>query len=210
MEKYTFNKEKHIHELDGKPLIGVTTALSVIAKPALIQWAANMAEDYLQENWGKNGQDNWLELCKEARTAHRKKKEKAGEQGTDVHAVIEEHIREAIEKNKGGISELAFSDTPQIKHFLDWARENKVKFIESEKHIYSEKLWIGGILDMVFEMDGKRWIGDVKTGSAIYNEHFFQMAAYEMCLEEMGEKEIDSYLVINLKKDGTMDLKMAE
>jgi len=40
----------------------------------------------------------------------------------------------------------------------------------------------------------------------------FQMGAYDLCLQEMGiirDKKLDGYLVINLKKDGTMDTQMA-
>lgn len=214
-EGYSFDKEGHVHRLDGKPLIGVTTALSVIAKPALIQWAANMAVDYLQENWDKNGQENWEALCKEARCAHRKKKEKAGEQGTDVHALVEAYVKGLIEKCDGYARQADYlpatdKGIKQFQNFIQWARENNVRFIESEKHVHNKELWIGGILDLVFEMDGKRYIGDVKTSSGIYNEHFFQMGAYELCLEEMGYEKVDGYLVINLKKDGKMDLKVAE
>ena len=56
-EEYRFDEEGHKHELlkDGewKPLIGVTTALSVISKPALIQWSANMAVAYVQDAFAK-------------------------------------------------------------------------------------------------------------------------------------------------------------
>jgi hypothetical protein len=58
-------------------------------------------------------------------------------------------------------------------------------------------------------MDGKKYVADIKTGSGIYNEAFFQMGAYHLMLEEMGYNDIQGYLVINLKKDGKMDLKMA-
>ena len=97
-----------------------------------------------------------------------------------------------------------------FNNFVNWAEENSVKFLESEKHLWSEKMWTGGIVDLVIEMNGKKYIADIKTSSGIYNEAFFQMAAYDLMLKEMGEgKDIEGYIVINLKKDGTMDLKMA-
>lgn len=209
---YKFNKKEHLHELDGKPLMGVTSVLQIIAKPQLIQWAANMACDYINNYWKKGLpilDEDWDLLIKEARTAHRKKKEAAGEAGTDVHAQVEILIKEAIGANGGKLKEGTFSTNPSVQNFITWAIGNNVKFLESEKNIYSKELWIGGIVDMVFEMGGQKYIGDIKTSSAIYNEAFFQMAAYELCLQEMGEKEIAGYIVINLKKDGTMDSKMA-
>lgn len=215
--KYRFEEARHIHQFnkDGewKPLIGVTTALSVINKPALIQWSANMAVDYIEANFPKVEEVmagfKFSDLFKEARTAHRRKKEEAGQKGTDVHAEVESLLKRIMEASGGIIEAGEKSDIPQVQKFIDWAVENKVKFLESEKHVFSEKLWIGGILDMVIELNGKKLIADIKTSSGIYNEAFFQMGAYDLCLEEMGY-EIDGYLVINLKKTGEFDLKIAE
>lgn len=209
---YQFDEKNHIHTLDDKPLMGVTTVLSVISKPALIQWSANMAVDYIIANstLNKFGDDILdyevkEETLKEARTAHRKKKEKAGDWGTAVHLAVEEWIKENKEP-----TELDEKGLEVFAKFKEWATENKVEFLESEKHIWSKELWIGGIVDLVFKMDGKKYIGDIKTSSGIYNEAFFQMGAYHLCLEEMNEAEdVEGYIVINLKKDGKMDLKMA-
>ena len=212
--QFEFNKEEHYYTLDGKRMYGTTTVLGVIAKPALIPWAANMAVGYIETEVAKIASDNdgleylkvlaqeWANILKEAKSAHRKKKESAGEKGTDVHGMIEIAIKEAIEKNKGFISELLFSDTPQVKHFYDWARNNKIKFLASEKQLYSESMWVAGTTDMVFEKEGKKFIGDIKTSSAIYPEHFYQMAAYRMMLEEMGEKDFEASAIIRLGKDG--------
>ena len=209
---YTFDKEKHIHTLDGKPLIGVTTVLGVIAKPFLIQWSANMTEQHIRENisYVIPGEDGgyWAikpSVVEEAKTAHRKKKEKAGDWGTEVHKAIEQSI-----KKEKITAELDEKGKEVFDKFLNWAVENKVEFLESEKHVYSKKLWIGGILDLVIKIDGKKYIGDIKTSSGIYNEAFFQMGAYNLCLEEMKEhKDVEGYIVINLKKDGTIDFKVA-
>ena len=204
---YKFNDTKHIHTLDDKPLHGVTTVLSVISKPALIQWAANMAVDYVQNNFEStiyNQPEKWDAFLKEARYAHRKKKDKAGDWGTLVHKAVEEWIKNKVEPKLEESQQKAFDN------FKLWAKENKIEFLESEKHVYSKELWIGGITDLIIKMDGKKYVADIKTSSGIYNEMFFQMAAYDLCLKEMGGYEdIEGYLVINLKKDGTIDLKMA-
>jgi len=213
---YKFNAEEHIHELDGKPLMGVTTVLGVISKPMLIQWSANMAVDFIREHGtveerldDYEGKINWLTIredyLKEARTAHRKKKEKAGDWGTEVHKAIEDWIKGKV----CGIR-LDGKGIEVFEKFQEWAEENKVEFLESEKHVWSKEHWIGGIVDLVIKLNGKKYIGDIKTSSGIYNEAFFQMGAYNLCLEEMGEhKDVEGYIVINLKKDGTMDFKIA-
>lgn len=210
VEKYTFDEVNHIHKLGEKPLMGVTTVLSVISKPALIQWSANMAVGYIEDKilsveagtlLNPECLPQWL---KEAKTAHKIKKETAGDWGTCVHLAIEEWIKEKK------LPELDFEGLKGFLKFMFWAEKEGVKFLESEKHVYSKELWIGGIVDLVIEIKGKKYIADIKTSSGIYNEAFFQMGAYNLCLEEMGEhKDVAGYIVINLKKDGTMDLKMA-
>lgn len=199
---YKFNEKEHIHTWDDKPLHGVTTVLSVISKPALIQWAAGMACDYVKDNL--TSIDQLEDVLKEARFAHRKKKEKAGDWGTAVHKAIESWIKENKEPVLEGTQKTAF------EHFKKWATDNKVKFLESEKHLYSKELWLGGICDLVIEMDGKKYVADIKTSSGIYNEMFFQMAAYDLMLKEMGGYEdIEGYIVINLKKTGEIETMLA-
>lgn len=194
-KEYRFDETKHLHELlvdnKWKALTGCTTILSILAKPALISWSANMAVEYICEHISElisGTREEQDKILAEAKSAHRKKKEKAGDWGTERHAEIENYIKSGIKK-----------DT--IKPFIEWAENNKVKFLESEKHIYSKTHFLGGIVDIVCEIDGEKWIVDIKTGSGIYPEHFAQMAGYEIMLNEMGYPKIKGHIVLNLKKD---------
>lgn len=114
------------------------------------------------------------------------------------------------EKEKWGYpdeSQLDEQGMKMFEHFRKWTIDNKVKIIESEKHLYSESMFLGGILDMVVEIDGQNWIADIKTGG-VYPEAFYQMAAYQMMWEEMGLKEkITGHIILGLKKDGTFEEK---
>lgn len=209
---FQFDKENHFYTLNGKRLYGITTVLGVIAKPALIQWAANEACDYIKEHLLNNGNavddrgritclpENLKSILEQARTAHRKKKTDAGTKGTDVHLLVESYVKECIEA--GGEAKLVITENQSLLNFVNWAMMNKVKFIHSEKQLYSETMWIGGTADLVLEIDGKKYVGDVKTSSAIYPEHFYQMAAYRMMLEEMGETGFSGSVVIRIGKDG--------
>lgn len=208
MKDFKFNKEGHYYELDGKRLYGVTTVLGVIAKPALIPWAVKMAIDYIKDNCPSN-EDYYsvtdLDLDN-AKSAHRKKKEDAGSKGTDAHEIIEDLIKEAIAIN-GGYLLPNLNKNEQVTNFTRWASSKNIKFLASEKQLYSESAWVAGTTDMVFEMDGKKYVGDVKTSSAIYPEYFYQMAAYRMMLEEMGEEGFDGSVVIRIGKDGKFNEK---
>ena len=219
-KEYKFDEKRHLHELlvDGewKALTGCTTVLSVLNKPALIQWSANMAIEYILGvahlmSKGETEDTNSYQVLgsqlKEAKTAHRKKKEKAGDWGTDIHSQIEKLIIEAIEHEDGFIPNPEVSDNASINHFTKWAVDNKVRFLESEKCMYSRKLFIGGICDILCEIDGKLWMADIKTGSGICYEAFWQMAGYTLMMEEMGYPNIVGTIVLNLKKDGTFEEK---
>lgn len=203
-KRYSFDKEKHIHTLDGKPLTGVTTVLGVIAKPALIQWSANMAVDHILANVVVAGSDTTIiktESIEEARSAHRIKKEKAGGWGTEVHSWIEQWIMSSI-LGKELPDPLYERQGQACRHFINWATDNKVKFLESEKNVYSEKMFLGGICDIVCEIDGEIWLVDIKTGG-VYAEAFWQMSAYQLCLEEMALYQgIKGHIVLGLLKTG--------
>jgi len=215
-KEYRFNKEKHLHELlvdnKWKSLTGCTTILGILSKPMLIQWSANMAVEYIKgELYDKSlmPPKNMLDgIFERAKTAHRRKKEEAGQKGTDIHSEIEKLVAGVIGAWGGIIDKDTKSEYPQVQYFIDWAVKNKVKFLETEKGLYSKSLFLGGIVDLVFEIDGEIYIGDIKTGSGIYPEHFAQCAGYELMLKEMGYgKEIKGHIILNLKKDGTFQEK---
>ncbi len=212
MEKnFKFDEKAHLYFLDDKPLTGITTILQVIGgnkTGALIQWAANEAVKYIQDKilTGEPILDNLSEWLIEAKTAHRRKKEEAGQKGTDVHAEIEILIKEALLTPTGLVGAYR-GDNEQVKHFIKWATDNKVKFLESEKRLYSKKYWIAGTCDFICKIDGKVWLGDIKTGNAIYPEHFAQCAGYQLMIEENKLYEIAGHIIVNLRKDGTFEEK---
>lgn len=202
---YSFVEKGHCHYINGKRATGITTVLQIIAKPALIGWSANMAIDYAKEKGQKKDEDFYLisnQDLEDARKAHTIKKEAAGDIGKSVHLAAEEFLKNKTEPT------LDAKGMEMFENFRKWLTDNKVRVIESEKHLYSESMFLGGILDLVVEIDGQFWIADIKTGSGIYPEHFYQMAAYQILWEDMKLPEkITGHIVLNLKKDGTFEEK---
>jgi hypothetical protein len=215
---FKFNEKAHRYTLDGKPLTGVTTVLSIISKPALIQWAANMAVGYIEERF-KNiifpsketdgiehvdcSYKELFELLKEAKTAHRRKKEEAADTGTLAHKWIEDWIN-----GKNPPSD------PLIDHmtcnFVKWAEENEVEFIEAEKKVYSRVHWYAGTLDFLCKINGRTYLGDLKTSSGIYDDYFFQTSAYQLALQELEpDLKIDGHVIINCTKEGKFNKKFS-
>lgn len=214
MSEFTFDEKKHKYYLDGKPMTGVTTVLGVINKPALVQWAANQAIDYVLENLSPtpglpkcwNVQDA---ILKEARTAHTRKRDSAADAGTDVHAECERYIKRCIAKSNGASVSLVI-DNPQVQAFATWAVDNDLVFLASEKRVYSVTHFTAGTLDFACEIDGVKYVGDIKTTSGIYDRTpFAQTAAYQMMWAEIEGKKpeeiADRRIIVNLKKDKPFD-----
>lgn len=217
-KQFTFDPKEHLYKLDGKPMTGVTTVLGVIAKNALIQWAANEAVKFVRENqvsFSGDGFEGLIatsdELLEQARSAHRKKKEDAATKGTDVHAEIENLIKISIESLNGRlIVPIIPHSNGQIQKFVDWATQSNVRFLSCEEPIFSESMWLAGTPDFTCEIEGKKYVGDIKTYAKIWDRvPFLQMAAYRAMLEEMGHEDFAGSVVIRLGKDGTFEEKFS-
>ncbi len=205
LDEFVFDEKNHVYTLRGKPMYGVTHVLGVIGGSktgALMQWAVNEAIKTIEGQirpgltYSKESIDS---LMKEAKFAHKKKKESAGDVGTAVHKAIEEWIKD---KTYPMLDEQGMK---MFMHFVDWATKNNVKFLESEKRMYTEKLWVAGTVDAIAEIDGKQYIVDIKTYSGIYDRTpFLQTAAYMIMAEERGYDCVGS-IIVRLGKDGTFD-----
>ena len=216
-KEFKFDPIEHVYTLDGKRMYGTTTVLKVINKPALVPWSAKCVVDYIKENASflytttdKIGDTKlWVvdeELLDEAKRSHQKKKEDAGVAGTDVHAEIETLINGAI--GNGGYITTQVSETKQVQKFIEWSKERNVKFLASEQRLYSETLWCAGTADFICEIDGKLYVGDIKTSSAIYPEYFIQASAYAKFAEEMGiYNGFHGVVIVNVPKKGGLNVK---
>jgi len=155
------------------------------------------------EEIAKMSPEEFLDLLDVIRVAHAQNRNEAAKYGKRVHAEVERLILEAIAGNGGYIIEQD-NDEKSVQHFINWSLENRVKFLGTEVHVYSEKLFLGGILDIICEIDGQLWLSDIKTsGSGIYPENFAQMGGYDLMVTEMKlYGKITGYIVLNLRKDG--------
>lgn len=212
MNEFVFDEASHKYYLDGKMMTGVTTVLGVIAKPALIQWSANMACDYIEERAMEffNNPTKFKEVVEEARKAHAKKRDHAASLGTDVHALCETYIKRMMEEHEGMACLVDDVLPTQAQAFVTWAVDNKIKFTASEKMVYSVPHFTAGTMDFACEMDGVKYVGDIKTTSGIYGrEPFAQTAAYQMMWAEREgvppEQIAERRIIVNLKKTGTFN-----
>ncbi|OFW47191.1 MAG: hypothetical protein A2163_04070 [Actinobacteria bacterium RBG_13_35_12] len=177
--KIDFN-EPHITYKDSneQKVVGVTTAIEILAKPALIPWAY------------KRGRDG-LELYES--------RDKAANVGTIVHARIMAYFL-GYEIDNSNISPEVWKITDNsLLSFYEWARPRKVKSILVETPLVSDKYKYGGTPDVYGEMDDKLTLLDFKTGSGIYPDFFVQVAAYSKLLIENGYPH-EKIIILNIPK----------
>lgn len=238
MNKYKFLKKEHVHTFVGAPLCGTTSVVGVISKN-LTWWAAEVAavtclesgekiptirEEYQQACIGdkKRGIDALQKkypIFKKARFAHYEEKNNKAEKGTDMHAELEKWVNLMISNQGGKPIEMKGYEHPAVEKFAKWAIENVERFIVSEGYTYSEKYWLGGIIDcMAILKDGRTAIIDFKSSREAFISQFIQVALYDIQVSESGlfDEEgnrlrdaikVDTYFIFPF---GAVDVKPAE
>lgn len=189
-----FYPNSHRYIVNGKPTSGsVTGILGMYDKSgALVPWAVELAVNYLREKKGNISENDFLD----AEEQHTIKKAEAANIGTMVHDWIEKYV-------KGEEFEIPDTKEAQIgvNAFLDWEKENKVKFISSERAIYSRKHDFIGKMDIEAKVNGKLCLIDIKTSNGIYNTYNMQTAAYVMADQEESGKKYHGRWIIRLAKE---------
>lgn len=218
MYKYLDEDKQHLHTFNDRPLIGTSSVSNVLSKP-LTYWASGLACEKFgwinkkdengkyrtkEERLAKSNEtrqwiagyseEGYLRLLDEAYSAHAQKLDSSAKDGTDLHAEVERFVKDHMAGSSGQYD-------PKINPFIGWAMKNVKKFLWSEIHCYSERLWVGGISDIGFEdNDGKCAILDVKSSKDAYLSQFWQCAGYDIQITENGGFDKDGNKIFTLEK----------
>lgn len=188
---------------DWVEMSGVTSLLEYWGeKRKLTQWAVDKAVEYINEK-----RSHSKDILDGARFAHLNALKDAGDKGTDVHAEIEVYITDAIRNNSG--VPLSLKDphpVEQANEFTQWATGNGVIFHASEMPVYSRNMWTAGTMDFLCEIDGKKFIGDVKTSNYVNYKHFVQCGAYALMLEELTDEKVEGLVIVQVPRTGGMNV----
>jgi len=180
--KLKFDDEKHRFWDDkGNPLISVTSATGVIDKSAVLMgWVAKMMGFYLLAEKEKGNDKITEELVDKAKKEYRRIKEEAADIGTEIHNWVSQWI---LGKNP----EIPDNESVAngITAFLKFQKEYKVKWLLSERVVYSKKHGYAGILDGV-SLNNLSWLSldDFKSSKGIYDEMRFQVSGYFIAMVE--------------------------
>ena len=126
---------------------------------------------------------------------------KASEEGTQVHEMIEAFL-DGKEMNFLSQDENPKYDPlvwQMFLKFVEWYEEYKPVILETEVHIFSDKLKVAGTCDLVCEIDGEIWVIDFKTSNNIQTTYELQTAVYTQCYEECFGQKADRQGILWLK-----------
>ncbi len=126
---------------------------------------------------------------------------KAGEEGTQVHSLIEDYLegRPTYFLNKDKTPKYPTEVWLMFLHFVEFWETYKPTLLETEVHLFSDELEIAGTCDLVCEIDDKIWIIDYKTSNHIHLTYDIQTAFYKKSYEECFGKQVEKCGVLWLK-----------
>ena len=136
---------------------------------------------------------------------------KAGEDGTQVHEMIEDYLNgKELNFLENGIPLYDPFIWQMFLRFVDWWETHKPILLETEVHLFSDKIRVAGTCDLVCEIDGEVWIIDFKTSNNLQTTYELQTAIYTECYKECFNKMADRQGILWLKssKRGPKEGKM--
>lgn len=210
-------KNSHIYtiEIDGEKveLDSVTKVLGIIAKPALVGWAKRTTAEAVGAAFKDkfNGQESvtidrqWIDaLLKEAVKRPDALRDKAADDGTQIHAIIDGII-------KGTVSTaIPEQYVPVVEAFKRWWEPMDMQFILGDTPVASKKYGYGGKLDGVCRKRLSLILLDWKTGKGIYPEAAMQGAAYAQGFEETYGEQIERIFIVRFGKTAPIEFEKLE
>lgn len=180
-------KTGHSYWYEGKRLVGVTTVLDLLAKPALIGWAAKQATLHVRTGWepGKMYQQDEIDfVLGEARTKYNAVRDEAKDAGTIAHEWVQGYWY-GVDQERPTNERAAQA----VDEFLKWRLAHDVQILEVEFCVCDPVLGIAGTLDKLAIVDNEPFVRqiDLKTGKFIYLENVVQTAKYNRMLEPLVE-----------------------
>lgn len=120
---------------------------------------------------------------------------KAAEAGTIAHDMIEQNLLNSRlylpgeplpETAANADADTTAKARNSFAQFLKWNAQTKLRVIQTEKSLVSEKYKYGGTWDGIGrDVDGKLVLIDWKTSNAVYGDYLYQLAAYAILIEEV-------------------------
>lgn len=200
---------------NGQKFVRVTQVIHKVLPPYLAPWAEGVGQKAALEIYKRDGTlpDSPAELAQLVKAAGltcEDEKTEGGDRGSALHLAIEAMIRT-------GSPAIDLSDFENPEHaeyakgFAAWVMDYQPVFEEAEVRIIHPELGYAGTFDAIGkvtarpkgargdDLTNRRIIFDFKTNKAkkVYDQHLYQLAAYELACERFGI-EVEGSAVVSI------------
>ncbi len=200
-----------VERLNREPVISVTSALSILDKPALRRWQGN--EDAtavlgLERDGELRGvpTDKAIYVARERGYGAEALRDKGGARGTAVHEALRLWCAEQKIPN---LSDYPDETRGYVQAMCDFLVVEQPEPIIVERIVGSPRYGYAGRLDLIGMLKGKRACLDAKTGTnaGLYREAHTQLVGYEETFPECGIEPVEESWVLELREDGSWELR---
>lgn len=196
----------HRYRLDGKRVPNVTTIINGgLPKPALVTWAARTVAERAADQPSLSDairQTSRAALVAFLSGAPDEARKSAGDRGTLVHDYASRIAAGEVVTPPDDVVEY-------VESYVRWLDANDVRIVLSERPVASRAHFYAGRFDLIGELNGERWLLDIKTGG-VYGDASLQLAAYagaDFYVDENGVELpvpiVDKIGVVHVQPDGT-------
>lgn len=194
---------RHMYYVEGVRKTGSTTFLGIKDKSeALKSYVREQTVKHLLPLFEAGKKLTETDLVT-ALYADERNTAKAADLGTQIHDWCEQYIKFKLKEKGATMPEMP--EDPQVAQgasaFLAWEKEHKVKFLWTEKVLYSLKYDYIGKGDFAAVVDGLICLCDIKSGNGMYNSVRAQTASYAKADEEESKIKYGGRWAIRLAKE---------
>jgi hypothetical protein len=201
----------HLQPADGgkaKKLVSVTTALGILAKPALIRWAEErgaagaLAAVRLGElRPDVHADEEAVGVVRALDLGADAAKRKASTRGLSIHDALEAWSTDGDLPNPADMDP---EHRPYLQGLMRWLVKADPEPEAVEEVTCHPQLGYAGRLDLIARIGGRRVLCDLKTakGGRGYPEAHVQARAYEMAEVALGGEQVDDCLIVAVGPDG--------
>lgn len=202
--------------VDGVKYQRVTTALSIINKPALIPWAKRVAlakvSDVLLAPDVQSELVTAIEetpaayeafverIIERAAKAPDEARDERGASGTETHRLIQECV--GLTDVSEYLKLVGDEHRPAVWEALNFLADFDIDVCDTERVVWEPSTQVAGTIDGVGFRNGRLVIWDWKTGAGIYWEAALQLGAYAHLLTNLTGRAVEEAYAVKLPRAG--------
>lgn len=194
----------HGYKLDGQKVVGVTTVIGTLDKPALRNWYATEAAKRVVDEWDRIVGMRPSERMTFVKDGPKDRVQAAALRGTEIHK-----LGQALAE--GGEVDVPDEHRGPVEAYARWLDQWDVTTFAAETPVAHTVHGYAGTADLwgqVGKRDNALCLLDVKTGKGIYSETGLQLAAYrysDLMQVELGREiptpHVDAVYVAHVLPD---------